>query len=286
MIQEIAPRKYHCEYRTDLAPEPDSALIVCTEKGLLFRTAGADAYVLPRFADFCGGGNAMPGFAADARYLFSIDAGRFFLVSPDRLPADLLKNGYVWQPFTFLRTYEPQYLAFAAATAVQIWRFYRANRFCGRCGSPMKHSETERAMVCPSCGFIRFPQIAPAIIVAVRDGDRLVLTQNKRSVYPYRALIAGFMEIGETPEDTVHREVFEETGLQVKNLKLYNMQPWAFSDTLMIGYVADLDGPDKITVQRSELTDASWFDRKDVTSAPFAISIGHEMIMAFREGRI
>jgi len=288
MIQEIAPKKYHCEYHPEKKPDLSSYLLCFTGKGILMEIdPGSEEHFIPLFSDFFE--KKMPEFSAakkNARYLFAIDGETFFLLDIALLPADYAENGFQFEPLTFLRTWQPQYLAFAAATAAQIYRFYESHRFCGKCGHEMQHSDTERAMVCPECGHTDYPKISPAVIVAVRNGNKLVLTQNKRSAYPFRALIAGFIEIGETPEDAVHREVMEETGLRVKNLSLYKMQPWAFSDTLMIGYTADLDGPDKITVQRSELTDARWFDRKDVQAAPFHISVGHEMIEAFKDGTI
>jgi len=287
MIQEISPRKFHCEYHPEKKPVPDSFLLCFDKRGILFRVQkDTGRHDLPRIRDFMTSGSTDTDALSQVRYLFSIDENMFFLTENPDFSKSIPAEGFLFEPLLFLRTYEPQYLAFAAVTGSQISRFYRSHRFCGRCGKAMIHSEAERAMVCPGCGLTEYPKISPAVIVAVRDGNRLLLTQNKRSTYPYRALIAGFVEIGETPEDTVHREVMEEAGLRVKNVRLYKMQPWAFSDTLMIGFTADLDGSDKITVQKSELTDASWFDRKDVSSAPFNISIGHEMITAFKNGEL
>jgi len=288
MIQEISPRKFHCEYIPGKKPELSSYMLVFTDQGILMEIAPAtEEHLLPIFDDFFSGDKA--GFSAvreKARYLFAIDQELFFLADASLLPDHFEKKGVRFEPLSFLRTWQPQYLAFAAITASQICRFYQTRRYCGKCGHAAVHSDTERAMVCPVCGQIDYPKISPAIIVAIRDGDRIVLTQNIRSAYPHRALVAGFVEIGETPEEAVHREVLEETGLRVKNVTLYKMQPWAFSDTLMIGFTADLDGSDKIRIQKSELTDARWFDRKDVQAAPFHISVGHEMIDAFMHGEI
>ena len=124
------------------------------------------------------------------------------------------------------------------------------------------------------------------MIVAVTDGDRLLMSRYRVSHNPYRsyALIAGFVEIGETFEDTVRREVMEEVGLKVKNIRYYKSQPWAFSDTEMIGYFAELDGDDAITLQEDELSEAGWFHRSEIPDEEVLNSIGSELKMVFKYG--
>lgn len=105
---------------------------------------------------------------------------------------------------------------------------------------------------------------------------------------PYRgyALIAGFVEIGETFEDTVRREVMEEVGLKVKNIRYYKSQPWAFSDSEMIGFFAELDGDDRIVLQEDELSEAGWFTREDIPDETMMNSIGAELKMVFKYGSL
>lgn len=182
------------------------------------------------------------------------------------------------------RELAPKEAVFAAAVGHSLFRWYQSNRFCGRCGKEMQNSETERAMVCPDCGLTVYPKICPAVIVAVTDGDRLVLTRYKGRPFKRYALIAGFNEIGESIEDTVRREVMEEVGLKVKNLRFYKSQPWVFTDSLLMGFFCELDGDDKITLQEDELAEAEWFERKDLPDDHSGISLTGEMIEVFRRG--
>ena len=116
------------------------------------------------------------------------------------------------------------------------------------------------------------------------NGDRLLLTRYRGRAFQKYALIAGFHEIGETIEDTVRREVMEETGVRVKNLRFYKSQPWVYSDSLLMGFIAELDGPDKITMQEDELSEAAWFRRSDIPAEHSHISLTGEMIERFRQG--
>ena len=148
----------------------------------------------------------------------------------------------------------------------------------------MEKSKIERAMVCPSCGNTVYPKICPAVIVAVHDGERLLLTRYKDRPIKHYALVAGFNEIGESIEETVHREVLEETGVRVKNLKFYKSQPWVFTDTLLMGFFCDLDGADEIRLQESELSVGVWVPRGELPEDTEKLSLTGEMIEQFRLG--
>ncbi|MCQ2420313.1 MAG: NUDIX domain-containing protein, partial [Clostridia bacterium] len=152
--------------------------------------------------------------------------------------------------------------------------------------SRMEKSKIERAMVCPECGNTVYPKICPAVIAAVYDGDRMVLTRYKNRPFKKYALVAGFAEIGESIEDTVRREVLEETGLHVGKLKFYKSQPWVFTDTLLMGFYCELDGSDRITVQEDELAEAAWFDRTELPEDHSHISLTGEMIEMFRRAEV
>lgn len=285
MIQDIAPKKYHVEYRTDRKPAESSSLMICGNEGILVKKEG-EAERLPRFSDFTAAGADFSALTIQARYLFAIDEQLYFLVPRSTIPGGLLSEGYRFMSAAELRSFSPQHEAFAAITATQFWRFYDSRKYCGRCGSPMVHSELERAMVCKHCGLIEYPKISPAIIVAVTNGDKLLLTRYTRNASDYRrkALVAGFVEVGETPEDTVHREVLEETGLRVKNIRPFRTQPWSFSDSLMIGFTAELDGSDHITLQEDELCEAAFYSREDIPDNPNMTSVANELMQAFKRG--
>ncbi len=146
----------------------------------------------------------------------------------------------------------------------------------------MKHSDKERMVYCPKCKTIEYPKICPAVIVGILNGDKILLsTYAGRDVKSY-ALIAGFSEIGETIEGTVHREVMEEVGLKVKNLRFYKSQPWSFSDSLLMGFFCEVDGSDEIRIDHSELATAQWFTRDEIILEQYDISLTREMILKFK----
>ena len=119
-------------------------------------------------------------------------------------------------------------------------------------------------MFCPACQTTEYPKISPAVIVGVRNGNRLLLSKYAGRNAKRYALIAGFAEIGETLEQTVQREVMEEVGLTVKNIQYYKSQPWALSGSLLAGFYCDLDGDDTITLDKNELAVAQWFEREEI----------------------
>ncbi len=179
----------------------------------------------------------------------------------------------------------PREALFAAWTAGQLARWYAGNRFCGACGTPTRPGSTERSLICPKCGKTIYPRINPAIIAGVTNGDEIVLTRYKGPRSTFNALVAGFVEIGETLEDTVHREVMEETGLRVKNLRYYKSQPWSIADDLLAGFFCDVDGPTEIHMDAEELSVAKWTRREDVVLQPDDASLTNEMMKLFRDGK-
>lgn len=216
--------------------------------------------------------------ASSLRYAFRLGEEYYYLAEAEN-PGDFLEISS--QTY---RNLSPAHTVFACSVGESLRRWYDANRFCGRCGKEMAGSKTERAMVCPRCGLTVYPKISPAVIVAVCNGDKLLLTKYAGRAFKRYALVAGFNEIGESIEATVHREVFEETGLKVKNLRFYKSQPWVFTDSLLMGFFCDLDGSDEIRVQEEELSEAGWFSRGDIPDDHSSISLTGEMIERFRAG--
>ena len=151
----------------------------------------------------------------------------------------------------------------------------------------MKHDTKERMMYCPSCGRQEYPVLMPAVIVGITNGDKIICSKYEGRSFKQYALLAGFAEIGETIEETVHREVMEEVGLKVKNLRYYKSQPWSFSGTLLFGFFCDIDGDDEpITLDANELALAQWFERDEIPVPPSRDSLTNEMIMAFKNGLV
>ena len=148
-------------------------------------------------------------------------------------------------------------------------------------------------MQCPVCGEMYYPVISPSVIIAIRNGEKILLTKYAPTHFPHSthnakatyALVAGYIEIGETPEQCVAREVMEEVGLRVKNITAWKNQPWPFSSTLLLGYYCDLEGPDRITLQEDELSLAEWVRREDMPDRSEDISLTSNMMEAFRLGK-
>ena len=280
MIQDIAPHQYDLSYGHPVPQDQDYVLYIKSNQTLL-RKKGEENHEIPRFSDFP---EEMEALKKQAYYLFSIDGLRYFYVSS--LLEKKAGEEYELCPTSAFRKMKPMHQAFAGITATQIHRWKESRKFCGCCGSRTEDSRTERALVCTKCGHTEYPKICPAVIVAVTDGDRLLMSRYKGRAYRGYALIAGFVEIGETFEETVRREVMEEVGLKVKNIRYYKSQPWAFTDTEMIGFFAELDGDDAIRLQEDELSEAGWYRRDEIPEDVSSISVGSEMKMAFKHQRI
>ncbi len=174
---------------------------------------------------------------------------------------------------------------FAAATGKHLHNWYDTNRVCGRCGHPMARSELERCLICPECSNMVFPRINPVVAVAVTDGERILLTRYAGRHYRQRSIVAGFCEIGETPEQACAREVFEETGLQVKDIVYRKSQPWGVDGNIMMGFSAVLDGSEEVTIDDNELSSAEWVERSEITETDDDMSLTRSLVIDFKEGR-
>ena len=154
----------------------------------------------------------------------------------------------------------------AVSTAALVRDWWLNTRYCGRCGTKTVPLEHEWCSSCPACGYTAYPRMSPAIIVAVLKEGKILLAHNSRFPRPFYSLIAGFVEPGESLESTVHREILEETGLAVKNLRYFSSQCWPFPDSLMVGFVAEhASGTIKLN---DELSDAGWFDKENMPPVP------------------
>lgn len=270
MIQDIFPHQLFNQYDPTAHPLPEEPVLHFDGgKVLLHNDTGS----FPSIRDYPDG----TGFT----YLFSLDDIRFFFpVQPATEP----------EGFSFIDTMSlrrssslPRHVIFAVLTGKHLSDWYRDNRFCGRCGCTMGHSPNERAMVCPSCKNTVYPRIMPAVIVGVKNGDRLLLTKY-RTGYGHNALIAGFTEIGETLEQTVAREVMEEAGVKVKNIRYYKSQPWGIANDILAGFYCDVDGYDEIHMDQEELKYAQWVPRNEIQLQPDDFSLTNEMMMRFQNG--
>ena len=272
MIQDIAPHKLNNVFVPGAEPKAED-VVLAFEEGKVLLTAG-DCPEFLRRKDFSEDGKFV--------YLFALDDMPFYLC----LDAGLsLPNSALWG-MRKLRGLDSLTKAdlFAIFTAKHLSDWYRDVRFCGRCGKPMTHSQRERAMQC-TCGYTAYPRIMPAVIVGVKNGDSILITKYRTGI-SYSALIAGFTEIGETAEETVAREVYEEAGIHVKNITYYKSQPWGVANDLLMGFYCDLDGDPQITMDEGELKYAAWVKREDIQLQPDDASLTNEMMRMFKTGAI
>ena len=284
MIQDIYPHKLRNEFRPDAKAGPDDLVMPWNGKAFL---AAADfekeSLTYPKVSELKAGPDGLV-------YLFSIDTAGYYLLrcEAETEPEDVLADpaGCAFYTLQDLRRsrLEPRLNVYAAFTAYHLADWYDANRYCGWCGAKSAYDKAERAMRCPVCGKIEYPRINPACIIGVTNGDKLV-TIRYRQGYGGMALIAGFTEIGETLEECVAREVMEEVGLKVTNLRYYKSQPWGIVDDLLAGFYCDVDGDPTIRLDRHELKEGVWVRRGDVTGQPDDFSLTNEIMMTFRDGR-
>ena len=175
-------------------------------------------------------------------------------------------------------------LFWLAARARQTLEWDRTHRYCGQCGSPTEDKMGERAKVCPACGLMSFPRMSPAIIVAVVNGDRILLARATRFANAFYSVLAGFVEPGESLEECVKREVREEVGVEVGNIRYFGSQPWLFPNSLMVGFTADY-AAGEISIDQAEIVDAGWFTPENLPLIPGKISIARRLIDWFVETR-
>ncbi len=298
MLQDIGNKMYKCEFVKQY-PSITDVVLYLENKNILMKK-NEDGHSFLTFADtkiakFFSKDGVMEAdvWRGQVRKLYpdiriirgiGIDEENYYIVGSREIVEDNKNIEMVSNEI--LRHFKPKHKSFAVATTQQIFRWQSNNQFCGRCGSKMKPSETERAMVCDNCHNIQFPKICPAVTVAIVNMDKLLLVRNRNSAFKRFALVAGYVEIGETFEDTVHREVMEEVGLKVKNVHYYKNQPWALTDAQMIGYFVELDATDEVKLQEEELLEARWFRADEIPPNITDRSLTYEMIGKFRREHI
>ncbi|MBO4698875.1 NAD(+) diphosphatase [bacterium] len=272
MIQDIYPSRFDIIFK-NLKPQSTDSIIFFNQKGEILVKAEGDELLFPTAKD--------SPMSEQIIYLFSVDEKRYFLAITQN---EIELAGFEYQELRELRGTCKNVDLLVAFTAYHLWRWYTDNYFCGRCAAELSFSGTERALVCKKCGNTIYPRINPAVIVAVTKGDTLLVTRY-RNGYNHNALVAGFTEIGETLEQTVAREVMEETGTKVKNIRYYKSQPWGIAQDILVGYFCEADGDDKIRLDENELKFAQWLKRDEIELQPDSISLTNEMMKLFKEGK-
>ena len=272
MIQDIGNDIYHVEYMPEKPEEKDIVFAFKTrrvfakmdeEKNMFFPTI------------------AMVKDQMDSeklQFLFKISEKNYYWYD-----GELEIEGYDYEIAARLNSLKSMTDAFAGMTAYHLYVWYNGHRYCGKCGAKLEHLDHERAMTCPACKNRSYPVIAPAVIIGVTKGDEILITRYAGREYKGVALLAGFCEIGESAEDTVRREVMEEVGLKVKNIRYFGSQPWGIDSNLLLGYYAEVDGSTEIHMDENELREAVWMHRSQLKEAKNLMSLTMTMIDAFRK---
>jgi NAD+ diphosphatase len=201
------------------------------------------------------------------------------VIARDLLEHESIPDGYQLIPIRELIQLWSTTEFLQASRAVQLLEWRRNHKFCSHCGHATEIHSKEYAMVCPACGYHQYPRVQPCVITIITKGDdELLLAKSARNKSNMYGLIAGFVEVGETLEEAVQREAFEEVGVKLKNIRYMSSQPWPFPSNLMIAFHAEYDSGD-IQLQLEEIADARFFKFDQLPEIPFKGSIAHSMIM-------
>lgn len=278
MIQNIEPHHFDNTYKNKDFQLTDYCISFNRGKILLYVSENKTVR-LPYFQDLKLSSVII---VESITYLFSIDKAPFYLIQTKdnkEINCPYLK----YFDLNDLKELQPKWLYFAGVTALHLNQWYESHVYCGKCGNIMIHSKNERSLYCLQCGHIEYPKISPVVMVAVIHQDQILLTRFSadRNFKPW-VLVSGFVEIGETFEEAAKREVFEETGLHIKNLRYFSNQPWGLSESIIVGFIAQLDGDEKFFIDQKELLDAKWCSRDQLPQELTEESITYEFIKAFR----
>jgi len=189
-------------------------------------------------------------------------------------------EGYYFETlWSFLSSVDPD-LFYLIGRAKQIVEWFQTHRYCGQCGGETTSESTDRSRKCVDCGLMFYPRLSPSIIVCINKGQDILLAKNINARANFYSVLAGFVEPGESIEETVRREVFEEVGIKVKNIAYFGSQSWPFPNSLMLGFHAEYDSGE-INIQEDELSDAQWFPYNALPNPPAMISISGWLIQDF-----
>lgn len=274
MIQDIGNHEWNIAFTNKMPKKDSEILFFCG--GLLLIKDSELGIMFPKYEN-------VQELCKHCSYLFCLDGVDYFRVVLEKedLPGSL--KTYRWVKRRELRSLQPKEKVLLSITGMHLNGWYEKNKFCGACGNELTSDEKERMLRCNQCGNMVYPRINPAVIVGVVRGEEILLTKYRDREYKKYALVAGFAEIGESLEQTVVREVMEETGLVVKNVRYYKSQPWGFSDNILAGFFCQVDGESKIIMDQEELAVAEWVERKDIPISGEGLSLTQEMMERFKE---
>jgi NAD+ diphosphatase len=256
-------------------PVPEAWWFIFSDHRLFVITSG-DNLAIPVAKDL-----AEFGFAVvDPLYIGTFQGRACYAVAPDANAQICAEAGFEDLRMLFGRIDDGLYET--ALTAVHLHEWDKNCRFCSACSSAMKPRTDVRAKECTQCGRLEFPRISPAIIVLIEKAGTILLARSPRFKDAFFSILAGFVEPGESLEEAVRREVMEEAGITVKNIRYFGSQPWPFPDSLMIGFTAEYDSGE-IRIDHEEIVEADWYTADNLPKIPGKLSIAGQMIDWFVE---
>lgn len=275
MLHDIHPHRFTNQFELVDAALPDDYILHFNDNQLLLNEDNG-IYALPTLSDF-------ESHPSGLSFFFTLNGRRCFWVKE----VEGLTPKASYQDIGFLRNLPQKEVAWVGAVAIQLKDWYLQNQYCGRCGSKTRHKNDERAIECTDCHHVIYPRISPAIIVAITSGNKILLANNVNFPPQLYSLLAGYADVGESIEQTLVREIREEVGLEVTNVRYYKSQPWPYSGSMMLGFVAEADDQQPIQIDGKEIADAQWFKRGHLPSKlPHSGSIAGEMIACFERGEL
>ncbi len=277
MINEILPHQFNNHFLNDKTLNDQDYIFHFNSDSLLLKAIG-DEFELPQKSDFIEIADN-----TEKTFLFTLNNTPCFIIWSE---IKAKSSNIVYKEIGIFRTLKTKETAWLILVGFHLRNWYTQNRYCGNCGSKTQQKQDERALICHNCNTTIYPKISPAVIVAIICNDKILLARNANFTGGWFSLIAGYTDIGETLEETVIREVKEEVGIDVKNIRYYKSQPWPLSGSMMIGFVAEADENQPIQIDEKEIAEAAWFKRDNLPQHSSTISIAGEMIERFENGTL
>jgi len=277
MIHEIFPHRFIINYLVNKKIGEKDYVLHYNGNSLLLKTNG-DELKIPQKEDF-----PVISDETENTFLFTLNDVSCFLIW-DHLKAD--KPHFIYKEIDFFRTIRQQEIAWNSIVGFHLMNWYSLNKFCGKCGTSTQQKPDERALICPDCHTIVYPKISPAIIVAIICNNKILLARGSNFKGDWYSLIPGNVDVGESLEEALAREVKEEVGLDIKNIRYFKSQPWPLSGSMMIGYIAEADDNQPLSIDYKEIAEAAWFTRGNLPKHSSNLSIAGEMIEKFEKGEL
>ena len=275
MIQDIHPHRFDNTFDYNAAVREESYVFYFEGDALLLKRNN-DALEIPKAKE-------LGARCDDGIFLFKLNNTPCFLIWECTVPET---EELSFHEIKFRNPFAQKEIDWASSVALQLRNWYLQHKYCGTCGSDTHTNSNERAISCSKCETSIYPTISPAIIVAILCGDKILLARGSRFPEGFYSLVAGYVDIGESIEDAVAREVKEEVGLNVNNIRYYGSQPWPFSGSMMLGFIAEAPKGQAIKIDNNEIIEANWYKLDELPDYPPQRSIAGEMINKFVLGQL